>query len=408
MLLMLSLAAVAAAALPSSASAWESTTVQPCPLPAVAPQPGVDYRAADPRTPNPLAGMRWFVDWKEPAFRQWAHYLQTGQTRKATLMAKIASVPRLRWFGNWSQGDPHYEQAYSLNTSLSPYIARAQCCAPNLETRRSDCPDQPSIPLIGVMRHQGKKCDGRYTAGGEAEDERTRRWYDVFARSVSRFRVVIVFEPDALGTLECLAPPRRPARLRLLRYGVNVLSTMPNATIYVDAGASDWEPASRTARQLRYIGINKVRGFVLNTTHYDWTDRSIRHGLKISRLVGGKPFVVSTAYNGRGPVHVLARVGNRHRRLSVWCHPQLRGLGPQPTTRTGNAKVDAFLWVGRPGYSEGACNGGPLPIGTWWPRRALMLSRYATGWRRPPRGTHQGLYHRYSPRRLGFCGLRCT
>lgn len=212
--------------------------------------------------------MRWFVDYKEPAFRQWAHYLQAGQRRKAALMAKIAAVPRFRWFGNWYPGDPYQDQTYSLNKSILPYIWRAQCCNWNWDTSRYECPDQPTVPLLAVMRHQGKKCDGRDTAGGEEEDARARRWYETFAHTVSPFRIVIAFEPDALGTLECLAPYRRSARLRLLRYGISLLSQLPNATVYLDAGASDWEPASRTARQLRYIGIDKVRGFVLNTTHY--------------------------------------------------------------------------------------------------------------------------------------------
>jgi hypothetical protein len=33
-----------------------------------------------------------------------------------------------------------------------------------------------------------------------------------------------------------------------------------NATIYLEATASDWEPADRVAKLLRAIGIAKVRG----------------------------------------------------------------------------------------------------------------------------------------------------
>ena len=115
--------------------------------------------------------------------------------------------------------------------------------------------------------------------------------------------MVIAFEPDSLGTIDCLARSRRDDRLRLLRYGVSALAKLPNATIYLEAGASDWENAKRTAKQLRAIGIAKVRGFMLNATHYDWTKANIRHGLAISRRVGGKHFIINTAENGRGPVH---------------------------------------------------------------------------------------------------------
>ena len=74
---------------------------------------------------------------------------------------------------------------------------------------------------------------------------------------------------------------------------------------------------------------------MLNVTHFDWTVNNIRYGRKVSRLVGGKPFVVSTSYNGRGPVHYLAGPRGHRRRINVFCNVRYRGLGPQPTTATG-------------------------------------------------------------------------
>ena len=106
--------------------------------------------------------------------------------------------------------------------------------------------------------------------------------------------MVIAFEPDSLGTIDCLARSSRDDRLRLLRYGVTALSKLPNATIYLEAGASDWEAASRTAKQLRAIGIAKVQGFLLNATHYDWTKANIQHGLAISRQVSAASTSSST------------------------------------------------------------------------------------------------------------------
>ena len=164
--------------------------------------------------------------------------------------------------------------------------------------------------------------------------------------------MVIAFEPDSLGTIDCLAPSRRDDRQRLLRYGVDALSKLPGATIYLEAGASDWENAKRTAKQLRAIGIAKVRGFMLNATHYDWTKANIRHGLDISRRVGDKHFIINTAENGRGPVHYTAN----HRVINVWCNPGMRGLGPAPTANTSNPMADAYLSINRPGYAQ-SCQG---------------------------------------------------
>ena len=196
-------------------------------------------------------------------------------------------------------------------------------------------------------------------------------------------RVVIAFEPDSLGTIDCLAPSRRDDRYRVLAHGVDVLSKLPNATIYIEAGASDWESAERTAKQLRQVGIAKVRGFMLNVTHYDWTGANIQHGLDISRRTGGKHFIINTAENGRGPIHYYLSNG---RRITVWCNPSRRGLGIPPTTNTSNPMVDAYLWFNRPGYAQ-SCQHRPI---AWYPPRALSYARYATSWEAPPPGTKNG------------------
>jgi endoglucanase len=344
----------------------------------------LDPRAVDPVAPNPLVGTKWFVDRMEPAYTQWARWKRAGKTGDADQIWKLAREPRFRWFGRFTRP--------RMQKKVRGFLDRVQC-------------DQPgAVPMMVVMRHQGRACRPDYLAGGAAEDRRTMKWYDQFAEAVDDARVVIAFEPDSLGTIDCLARSRRDDRLRVLRHGVDVLSQLPNATIYLEAGASDWEPASRTAKQLRAIGVSKVRGFMLNVTHHDWTRYNVRHGLEISRLVGGKHFIVNTSYNGRGPIHYRKWINrSRHiwRTINVWCHPGLRGLGPAPTTATSNPLVDAYMYINRPGYSAGACNGGPLPIGTWWPERGLMYAQYATDWEAPPPGTRYGLFRRYSLRALG-------
>jgi endoglucanase len=326
--------------------------------------PPPDSRGVDPASPNPLAGQRLFVDPEQPAWRQFRTDRNKHLAWAASTIWPLAREPKFQWFGRWTHG---------VRGQVRRYISRAQA------TR--------SVPLMTVMRHQGKKCGGGYRGGGGREDARTRRWYQSFAQGVGSARVVIAFEPDSLGTIDCLNRSRRRARLRLLAYGVDVLSRLPGATVYLEGGASDWEPARRTARQLRIIGIAKVRGFMLNVTHYDWTAANIRHGLDISRRVGGKPFVINTSQNGRGPVSYRSN----HRRINIWCNPGLRGLGPPPTTQTSHPKVDAYLWLNRPGYAQG-CQGRPI---AWYPPRALGYARLATTWESPPRGSRFGHFKRY-------------
>jgi endoglucanase len=322
---------------------------------------------------NPLAGVKLYVDRDSPSWEQWQAYERAGETAKANLIWKIAREPRAMWLGRFTRPNFHVKVRRLIDAAVA----------------------DGAVPLFTVLRAQSTGCGPNYDGGGPAEDARTRAWYDDLARAIGDDRVVIAFEPDSLGTIDCHAVSRRDDRIRLLRYGIDALAELPNATIYIEAGASDWEPAERTANQLRAVGIAKVRGFMLNATHYDWTSENIQHGLEISRLTGGKHFVINTAENGRGPIHYKADNG---RRITVWCNPPLRGLGPAPTTNTANPKVDAYLWINRPGYAQ-SCQHRPI---AWYPPRALEYARYATDWESPPKGTRFGHFKRYSLRSLGI------
>jgi endoglucanase len=332
-----------------------------------------DPRGVSPSSPNPLAGLTFWNDPGSESMSSWRFLQRSGQREKADLVWKIASQPKALWLGRFTR--PNF--FVKVRRLIDPARERGE------------------VPVFTVLRAQSTKCGPDYQGGGPAEDRRTRHWYDKLARAIGDDRVVIAFEPDSVGTIDCLARSRRDDRIRLLGYGVDVLSKLPNATVYLEAGASDWEPARKTANKLRAIGIAKVRGFMLNATHYDWTRANIQHGLEISRLTGGKHFIVNTAENGRGPVHVkrwIDRSRNIWRRINVWCNPGLRGLGPAPTTHTSRPdKVDAYLWINRPGYAQ-ICQGRPIK---WFLPRALTLARFATDWESPPAGTRFGHHKRY-------------
>jgi endoglucanase len=326
----------------------------------------VDPRGVDPNSPNPLAGLRFYVDQESPSMQTWRSYQRQGKTGKANLIWKIAREPKNVWVGRFTSPNFHVKVRRLFDAAQA----------------------QGAVLLITVLRAQSTGCSPTYQGGGPREDARTRDWYDALARAIGNDRVVIAFEPDSLGTIDCHARSRRDDRIKLLRYGIDVLSQLPNATIYIEAGASDWEPAKRTANQLRAVGVSKVRGFMLNATHSDWTRDNISHGLDISRRIGGKHFVINTSENGRGPVHYRLPNG---RRGTVWCNPGLRGLGTPPTTATSHPKVDAYLWVNRPGYAQ-SCQGRAI---AWYPPRALSYARWATTWEQGPPGTRYGHFKRY-------------
>jgi endoglucanase len=299
----------------------------------------------------------------------------------------IAVQPKFRWFGRSTRPNP--------TKKIGDYIARAEA--------------KGEIPLMATLRHHGITCGPTYTGGGRAEDERFRAWYRMLANAIGNHRVVIGYEPDSLGTIDCLKKSRRDDRVATLKYGLDLLAALPNATVYIEAGASDWESPKRTASLLRRIGIHKVRGFMLNATHYDWTGNNIAYGRQVSRLTGGKHFIINTSGNGRGPVHyqqwksVAAQKRRRGwHRVNVWCNAKMRGLGIAPTTKTHDPLVDAYMWINRPGVSSGTCNGGKKKtnVGEWFQARANMWVRYRTDWIRPPRGTRHGHFSRPSLRKV--------
>ncbi len=97
------------------------------------------------------------------------------------------------------------------------------------------------------------------------------------------------------------------------------------------------------ADMLNRAGIAQANGFALNVSNFDWTTNNVNYGTEISRLVGGKHFVIDTSRNGNGP-------GDR------WCNPEGRALGT-PSRGFASGLVDAYLWIKPPGDSDGACFG---------------------------------------------------
>ena len=337
-----------------------------------------DPRGVDPASPNPLAGLSFYVDHNSPAWAAWTTYTRRGQKKKADLVWKIAREPRSIWLEASTGPNPGFEARRRIDAAKAA----------------------GAIPVFVVRRAEANRCSPTYQGGGPAGDRAARQWYDALARAIGGDRVVIGFEPDSLGTINCLAPSRRDDRYRLLRHGVDVLSQLPNATVYLEGGASDWESARRTAKQLQTIGIAKVRGFMLNASHFDWTAGT---SVRARYLPPHRRQALHRQHGGeRSRAGALPEVDQPpppHRpQINIWCNPGLRGLGPPPTTITSNPAVDAYLWISRPGFAQ-ACSGRPI---RWYAPRALSYSRQATDWEKPPRGTRLGHSKRYPRRAFGI------
>jgi endoglucanase len=208
----------------------------------------------------------------------------------------------------------------------------------------------------------------QYSAGG-ARDARTyRNWISSMAGSLRGHRTLVILEPDAVAqsVQGCLGPRATTVRYALLAHAVDTLRAQPGIEVYLDAGHPGWISAERMAPALRRAGATRARGFSLNVANFRTTSENLIYGTTLSRLLSGRHFVVDTSRNGNGPAR--RGKGDRH-----WCNPPGRRLGPAPTLRTGHALVDAYLWVKRPGESDGACGSGAPAAGQWYPAYARSL-----------------------------------
>ncbi len=313
--------------------------------------PPVAPDAADPlglagasSATDPLAGARFFVD-PDSTVAQAA--------RRYPPLKVIAREPGTARFGSFSWPD--------AGTAVSRYLAAASVQEPG------------TVPMISTYRLVDGHC-GRW-ADTRADQGAYHKFMVRFANGIGDYRAVLFLEMDSLITVGCLTPHGVAIRMHELRDAIDVLTARcPRLVIYLDAGAADAVPARRTAALLKRAGVAEIQGFFLNSTHFDWTSREIRYGELISRLTGGKHFVVNTGEDGRGPLVPSDRASEGN---EVLCNPPGRGLGPLPTTATGYPNVDAFAWTSDPGESGGACLPGAPPAGVFWPAYALMLVRNA-------------------------------
>lgn len=287
---------------------------------------------------NPIAGKRLYVDPNSNAKRQ-AEALRRSRPQDAELVARIADQPTARWLGEWVR-DVRREVDNAVSTITG----------------------SGALPVFVAYNIPGRDC-GSYSAGGSRGADAYRRWIRSFADGLRGRQALVVLEPDALPGMDCLSVAGRQERVALIADAVNVLKTQ-RANVYIDAGHARWKSADEMASRLKQANIAAADGFTLNVSNYIDNAANIAYGERLSRLVGGKHFIIDTSRNGLGTT-------------AEWCNPRGQALGVTPTTRTGHPLVDAFLWVKQPGESDGTCNGGPR-AGSWWNEIAIELSRAAT------------------------------
>jgi endoglucanase len=286
-----------------------------------------------------------------------------AKSSDAALIRRIAQQPVAEWLGP----DPR-ERVRFITESAA---------------RTGDTP-------VLVAYHIPYRDCGRYSAGGAANGAAYRRWIEQVGLGIGDRKAIVILEPDAVAQVVDGCVPRRMVapRLALLRDAVAAFAALPRVRVYLDAGNAGWiKKPARLMVPLLKSGIEQADGFSLNVSNFQPTGRTKRYGHRLSAAVGGAHFVIDTSRNGNGPLR--HKSADRPHSGESWCNPPGRALGEPPSTRTGDRLVDAYLWIKRPGESDGTCNGGP-PAGRWWPEYALGLARNAHG---PGRHAHGPGHH---------------
>ncbi len=294
------------------------------------------------------------------------------------------------------------------------------------------------VPVLVAYNLPFRDC-ALYSAGGAVDAAAYQAWIAALAKGIGGNKAVVILEPDGLGIIPynttiygasewCQptvaaaggslvpAPGASPeVRYSLLQYaGVTLKSAAPNfATNPAEGG---WRLGNFGWCASQY---NPAADYALDYS----PDYAASVTAQIQDMMGSAvatlPFVVDTARNGRGPLSSV-RYGEApyNQPASVlsklkdggWCNPVGAGLGVRPTAATGVPLVDAYLWLKKPGESDGSCDiaGGarawdyeqynpwglsdpeeqshfdPLwgfvdPIaGEWFPEQALELARNAS------------------------------
>jgi endoglucanase len=311
--------------------------------PSGASEPSDNTPLTDPPKPpkatgNPLKGVKLWVD-PESLAQARANALRPTEPAKAALLDKIAKQPQAMWLGEWNS-DVFRKVQYVTNMAAK----------------------DGALPIFVAYNVPGRDC-GQHSAGGLKTADMYRRWIRKVAAGIGENGAVVVLEPDSLGLVDnCLTPEQVEERMFLLHDAIKVLRQNPKTIVYLDGLHSKWAEVDVIVDRLKKAGVEDAHGFSINTSNYRADDELIPYGKAVSEKLGGAHFVIDTSRNGAGPKDV------------EWCNPPGRKLGKPPTTETGSDVIDAFLWLKRPGESDGECNGGPR-AGVFWDQQAFDMAQ---------------------------------
>ncbi|KAG6248500.1 hypothetical protein E4U23_002950 [Claviceps purpurea] len=193
----------------------------------------------------------------------------------------------------------------------------------------------------------------------------------------SDVRIMLIIEPDSLSNMVtnlniAKCSKAKSAYLEGVNYALRQLN-LPNVAMYLDAGHAGWLgwPANQDSAAQLFAKVYKdagspssLRGLVTNVANYNGWDTATP-----PRYTTG-----NAIYDEKHYIHALSPLLERHgwagarfitdqgragkqptgqTSWSHWCNAKGTGFGLRPSANTGDALLDAFVWVKPGGESDG-------------------------------------------------------
>jgi len=200
-----------------------------------------------------------------------------------------------------------------------------------------------------------------------------------YVKQYPELQLVFIIEPDSLANLVtnlsvAKCSNAEAAYLQCVTYAIQQLN-LPNVALYLDAGHAGWlgwsaniGPAATLFGTL-YKNADEpaaVRGLATNVANYNgWNlatapsytsgDSNYDEMLYVNNLA---PLLTAQGF----PAHFITDVSRNGVQPTAqnmwgdWCNLIGTGFGVRPTTNTGDALEDAFVWVKPGGECDGTSN----------------------------------------------------
>jgi endoglucanase len=267
-----------------------------------------------------------------------------NDSRAAVIRDKIASQPSAHWVSSFNLS--------TVQSEVSTYVGAAAAAG--------------QIPVLAIYGITNRDCGGA-SAGGAPDLSTYQTWIGDIAKGLGNQTVIVALEPDSIALQTCLSASDISARDQALHNATKTLKAAnPNTKVYLDGGHSTWNSAGEQASRLVQAGVADADGFFTNVSNFNPTSSEAAYGRSvISSLNGqgasGKRQIIDTSRNGGAS--------------GDWCADDNtdRRIGQYPTTATGDANIDAYLWVKPPGEADGC----KYAAGSFQPDLAYSLANGA-------------------------------